>query len=942
MEDYLAIIGIIIVIVFAVSVYVYQWHKDGKTFSFLEKVPWTKEYKEKIQKQQEELEKVRQWLTRTESQLHQYLDNTYLNHSLYELIIPQIKRIDDLYWKYVKELAWEFPLFYGLLDNDSFAEDHNTNFLVNEKIRLNQEFWNLTPSQQEAVFSDEDAIIVNAWAWTWKTKTIENKIKYLYKEKKIPLKDILVVTYSKKSQEDMMGRICNTLESEWIPFKKDELRETISTFHAFWKKILDECESKKHRNQNVIWEWCTTKRVIEDEERYKIINKSLSTIKDDPEILDKIIHYFLYYDKQIITEPEQEDEWRKKKYRPNEYPSFLKSEWTNVVVKSYWELLIANYLVEHWIKVEYEWKDFHYTDKKWNQRDYKPDFYLPDYKIFIEYFWVDEQEKTAPWIDEEDYVENMHSKIEQHKEAWNILIDMRYADLKWWREYYLDKLEKELKRNNVDISGHIQVDQTIVKEQMTNLWRVLSSFLALYCECRLSDDIIYQRIQNLPVWEKERSIRFYEIFKNYYATYRKLLDKDNIMDFSEMILWAIKCLHSWEVKRNFRYILVDEFQDISKARADLLLELIKNHNQTRLFCVGDDWQSIYKFTWSELWIFLDFDHYFGYAKHITLYDTFRFNQWISDISWAFIQRNPTQIKKTLHSFDQETKDRVIVVEKLKKDWEQAYRNVIKDILEDCISHFSETDKSRYKLENCEISCLYLTRYSLIKYENDIFDVLDKNKKTEEDSDWFKIYTFPYKGYNFILSVKPLTVHGSKWLEADYVIVDHVNWRHSYTFPSNIDDDSVLDLCMVDDKFKYPFAEERRLFYVAITRWKHKAYILHDRYSWSSFTRDIRTLLGWWELSKSVSWPHCAKCGWDLFLVNSMTNEYACKNWCDVKYFAYDWGLYKAPLCNCWRAYSVLRINKNSWEPFWSCSTFPKCWKFHKFKKDKYRIWYIKR
>ena len=282
------------------------------------------------------------------------------------------------------------------------------------------------------------------------------------------------------------------------------------------------------------------------------------------------------------------------------------------------------------------------------------------------------------------------------------------------------------------------------------------------------------------------------------------------------------------------------------------------------------------------------------------------------------------------------------MEKLKKDWEQAYRNVIKDILEDCISHFSETDKSRYKLENCEISCLYLTRYSLIKYENDIFDVLDKNKKTEEDSDWFKIYTFPYKGYNFILSVKPLTVHGSKWLEADYVIVDHVNWRHSYTFPSNIDDDSVLDLCMVDDKCKYPFAEERRLFYVAITRWKHKAYILHDRYSWSSFTRDIRTLLGWWELSKSVSWPHCAKCGWDLFLVNSMTNEYACKNWCDVKYFAYDWGLYKAPLCNCWRAYSVLRINKNSWEPFWSCSTFPKCWKFHKFKKDKYRIWYIKR
>ena len=167
----------------------------------------------------------------------------------------------------------------------------------------------------------------------------------------------------------------------------------------------------------------------------------------------------------------------------------------------------------------------------------------------------------------------------------------------------------------------------------------------------MSDDIIYHRIQNLSVWERERADRFYDIFRSYYKTYRSLLDKDNIMDFSEMILWAIKCLHSWEVTRNFKYILVDEFQDISKARADLLLELIKNHNQTKLFCVWDDWQSIYKFTWSELWIFLDFDRYFWYAKHITLYDTFRFNQWISDVSWAFIQRNPTQIKKTLHSLD---------------------------------------------------------------------------------------------------------------------------------------------------------------------------------------------------------------------------------------------------------------------------------------------------
>ena len=938
------IITIIVILCVVLSICLHKHYlKDKNIFSFLEKIPWTKQYKIKKQKEKEELNKVRIWLTKVESQLHWRLDNYYLNHTLYLKILEFAKNIDNKYWKYVKKLSWDFPLFYGLLNNDSFAEEHNTQFIVNEKLRCYNEFWTLTASQQEAIYSDEDAIIVNAWAWTWKTKTIENKIKYLYKEKNIPLKDILVVTYSKRSQEDMMNRICKTLESEWIQFNKDELKETISTFHAFWKRILDEYESKQNKNDNLIWEWQATKRVLEDEEKTKIINKALSVIKDDPIISSKIIHYFLYYDKQIMIESDEEDS-KKSKYKWNEYPSFLKSWWINVVVKSYWELLIANYLVEHGIKVEYESKNCHYTDKKWNQKDYKPDFFIPEVNnwkwIFIEYFWVDENEKTAPWISEKDYVEWMKSKIEEHKKSWNILIDMRYADLKLWREYFLSKFEKQLNLNWIDTNSHISVNQTFVKEEMTNLWRVLSSFLALYSECRLSDEIIYQRINNLSVWEKERAIRFYEIFKSYYETYKSLLDETNSMDFCDMIIWAINYLRLWYVQRNYKYILVDEFQDISKARADLLIELIKDHNKTKIFCVWDDWQSIYKFTWSELWIFLDFDRYFWYTKHITLYDTFRFNQWISDISWTFIQKNPTQIKKTLHSFNQEKDNKIIIFEKQKNDDTQAYKDILKDILEDRIAHFSDSDKEKYKHNYNDITCLYLNRYSLWKYHDDIFDMLNKiNKKPEQDSHWYKLYEMTHNWYKFRFMLNNMTVHGSKWLEADYVVVDHVNWRNSYTFPSNIDDDPVLDLCMVDDKFAYPFAEERRLFYVAITRWRNKAYVVYNKYKASSFIRDLHTILAWWQ--KSTSLPHCWKCWWDLILLDSMIGEYECANWCEWKYYAYDWYIYKAPLCNCWQAYSVLRKNHKTWEPFWWCSTYPKCWKFHKFKKDKFCIWYLK-
>ena len=844
--EYYYILIVLIIILLSSLVVVYFCKKKDKGFQIAEKIPWTKAYNENKLKEKEELEKTIKRLTKIESQLHEKLDNVYLNHSFYISLRISAKKIDDKYWKYIKKLAWQFPLFYWLLKNDSFAEEHNAEFLVNEKVRCYKDFWKLTSSQQDAVYSDEDAMIVNAWAWTWKTKTIESKIKYLYKEKHVPLRDILVVTYSKKSQEDMMNRICKTLESEKIPFNKDELKETISTFHAFWKRILDEYESKFNKNSNLIWEWYATKRVLDDEEKIKIVNKALSSIKDNPFILSKIIHYFLYYDKQIMVDL-NESELKKNKCKWNEYLSFLKSWWVNVIVKSYWELLIANYLVEHWIKVEYEPKNYHYTDEKWNQKDYKPDFVIPDVNnwkwIFIEYFWVDENEKTAPWISEKDYVASMKSKIAEHKKSWNILIDLRYADIKKWREYFLDKLERELKKNWINTDNRINVDQTIIKESFTNLWRVLSSFLSLYSECCLSDDVIYERIENLPIWEKERAKKFYEIFKEYYSTYKNILEENNYMDFCDMILWAIEYLRLWYVKRNYKYILVDEFQDISKARADLLIELIKNHNNTKIFCVWDDWQSIYKFTWSELWIFLDFDRYFWYTKHITLFDTFRFNQWISDISGAFIQKNPTQIKKTLHSFNQEKNDKVIIVEKQKSDDIQAYKKILKDLLDDTIGHFFEQEKERYKKDDCVISCLYLTRYTLVKYHNDIFDMFDKmdNKKVE-NSNWFKIFSMKYRWYNFKLRVKPLTVHWSKWLEADYVIVDHVIWRGSYTFPSSIDDDPVLDLCMVDDRFAYPFAEERRLFYVAITRWKNKAYVVCDRYKTSSFVRELKAII----------------------------------------------------------------------------------------------------
>lgn len=942
------LIFLLIILILLITVYYYHYNK-WYSFSKILKYPINK-YKEHKEKEKSYKEKLRWILKLAENYLNKEIRWKYLNYTKYEDLKSKLIKVKEShkkqeYWKQIDTIIKEFQTCYNLINNNNFREKINKEFIKSEKIRCQNDYWNfLTEAQQEAIYTDEDAVLVNAWAWTGKTKTIENKIKYLVKEKDIPLDKILVVTFSKASQKDMMERICKTLENENIPHDKKALKKTITTFHAFWKWIIDDYENIYLRNsqQKEIWIWKYSKSVLEEEEKTKIVNKVLEEIKNDSQISELIKHYFFYYNKPIITEIERDENWNNNKI--DKYTTFMKSWKWNVTVKSYWELLIANYLVSHGINAEYEPTDHHFKDNNdWNLKNYKPDFYIPisdnDW-IYIEYFWVDKKNETAPWIDEEEYVENMNLKIKAHEKDHNKLIDIRYADLEEWRKYFIEKLENQLKKFWIDTSKQVAVDTTIIKYEMNNLWRLLTWFHALKCECWKEREEIIERIEKLPNREKERAYKFFEIFEAYYEKYKQYINKLGYMDFSDMITEARKYLNSWYVKRDYRYILVDEFQDISYARAELLNALIKDHNSTKLFCVWDDWQSIYKFTWSDLWIFLDFKRYFWEHSYLKLDKTFRFNQWISNLSWEFIMKNNFQKKKTLISNNQETKDKIKIFERdnlwYNNHDDNAYKNSILDILDDSIAHFSENEKTNFWEKHHEITCLYLTRYSLNKYEYSIFDMLNRKLKPKEE-DWYNIYEINHKNYKFDLKIKHLTVHKSKGLEADYAIVDYVNRKWWYTFPSNIDDDPILELCMNQNNYSYPFAEERRVFYVAITRWKNKVYIIHDKNSESTFVRDIKVLIKWWKLSKDPKWAHCWKCWWDLELKLSKLHEYQCVNWCEWKYYEFEWKIYKAPICKCWEYLSILRTDW--YKPYWPCES-KKCRKYYKFRKNKFCIWKV--
>jgi DNA helicase-4 len=226
--------------------------------------------------------------------------------------------------------------------------------------------------------------------------------------------------------------------------------------------------------------------------------------------------------------------------------------------------------------------------------------------------------------------------------------------------------------------------------------------------------------------------------------------------------------------------------------------LIKSSDNASLSCVGDDWQSIYRFSGSDINYTGKFEDYFGYTKKIELDKTFRFNDKINSFATTFITENPAQLKKDITSYTH-TDSNAITLVQYYQDVDRAIQECVKDI-----SSNGSHGKSIY----------ILGRYSFSK------------------PSFLQTHAGKYPQFNFSYD----TVHASKGKEADYVIVVDVN-DEGYGFPAKIVNDPLLDLVLPPAE-PYEYAEERRLFYVAVTRSKNHSYILYDIEKPSVFVQEV--------------------------------------------------------------------------------------------------------
>lgn len=280
---------------------------------------------------------------------------------------------------------------------------------------------------------------------------------------------------------------------------------------------------------------------------------------------------------------------------------------------------------------------------------------------------------------------------------------------------------------------------------------------------------------------------------------------------------------------DYRYIIVDEYQDISRQRYNLIKELSQLCN-AKIMAVGDDWQSIYAFSGSILPLFTRFCEAVGYGQELKITRTYRNAQEIIDIAGTFVQKNSAQIKKELVSPKRIINPVIIYpyVETFDKGKERPeggkyhYLGIaVNKAIEEILEYNTAERKSRIA------SILLIGRYG--------FDArnLCYSKQFNYDEKTGKVYSVKYGNK---IKLQFLTAHSSKGLSADNVII--INAKDEiYGFPSKVDDDPVLHLVVSNDT-SYNYAEERRLFYVALTRTKNRVFIVTPEKRPSEFIKEL--------------------------------------------------------------------------------------------------------
>lgn len=670
-----------------------------------------------------------------------------------------------------------------------FIKSHNDRF-IKEELDTYKDFFDhclkypLDNQQRRSIVSGEDNCLVVSSAGSGKTSSIVGKVRYLIDIKHVKPQNILLISYTNKAAAELTVRM-----------GIEGLRGY--TFHKLALDIIGRVTGQKpliYSNTDALF--------------LKIYQELLN----DENFKKSVVEYF--FDYQIQEQDLERQKNERRQQLSEQKDTRLKAQFPDmdgktVYVRSKQEQKICLALSLLGVKFRYEEPYEHpLADEMHSQ--YMPDFSIyydcdgETKRIYLEHFGVDEHSLVPMWFAKDrgityeeanqQYNDGITWKKAAHEKFGTTLLTTSSADF----HYYdiRDKLKIQLEKAGVPVKEKTDAELYDMvlppnSKQEKSFIRLIVTFATLIkTSCKSMHEVIRQ-VKSIGDERNEFIIK--NIFQLVYERYIEELKKLHQIDFTDAILQATEICNSLHPVK-YDYIIIDEFQDISVDRYNFLKALRKGNPPAKLYCVGDDWQSIYRFSGSDMALFNQFTDFFGRTDINKIETTYRFGEPLVSLSSNFIQQNGTQIKKDIHPFNSEAKTELYFYEYDRANY--------CDVIEQLVSSIP-LDKSIFLLGRYSFDDYYLSyRYQSTK-EGDRFYYFVGNRKIEF-----------------------LTAHKSKGLEADYVIILQCN-KDTYGFPSLVSDDPVLNYVLTKSD-QYPYGEERRLFYVAITRAKIKTFVLYDK------------------------------------------------------------------------------------------------------------------
>ena len=623
----------------------------------------------------------------------------------------------------------------------------------------------LTDEQARNIATDEDVTLVLAGAGTGKTAVIIGKIAHLVRNQGVPAESILALAFNRKAALEIRERLPEDLKGAHV-----------STFHSFALRIV----ASQGKAPTI------SKLSQDDFAHSKAIDGILAKMMTEPKMARTIIRMVSAFSTEY-REPFDFD-------NPREYEQYVHDAELRTLnrdlVKSFEELTVANWLATNGVNYTYE-KPYEFLTATREHRQYQPDFYLPEYGIYIEHFALNEQGQAPPgWT---TYAEEAQWKRDLHAQHQTTLIET-YS---WqYRKGVLESsLEAKLREHGVELNPvpEEELVEKLSRERISRLSSLLGRFLNHAKSSDLNHEAILERAKGQK--DKDRTECFIEIFREVREGYENLLRQEDAVDFHDLINQAAVIIREGRWENPFRYVLIDEFQDISNGRMNLAEAMKKP--ELAYFLVGDDWQSIYRFAGSYVGLIHQVDEHLGFTRRESLTKTFRFGDGILGPSTRFIQQNPEQTRRELEAHDPEAGLGITVIpaDLPETGLHQALREI-----------------EEIRNGNKE-SILVLGRY--------------RNSRSALGRSGGGIRNLEFN-----------TVHSTKGQEADYVVILDLK-DNRYGFPCMVEDDPLLTIVIPPTHgAPFPFAEERRLFYVALTRARKAVYLITDPARPSPFVREL--------------------------------------------------------------------------------------------------------